>query len=75
MKETFIDGNNISNDEYINLLIDEISKQTKGYDKCISEMEVLEEKYNSNNLKQKKIMETYNKMTEYIAIKTISSLD
>ena len=72
-KRNFIDGNSISDEEYIDLLLTEVSKQCKGYNKCLDELEILEEKYNSNNLKHKKILDNYNKMSEYIALKTLNN--
>mgnify|MGYP001200480589 CR=1 FL=1 len=69
----FIDGNSVNNDEYIELLVGEVCKQTKGYSKCLEEIEVLEEKYNSNNAKHKKIMDNYNKMCEHIALKIVNN--
>ena len=71
-ERNFIDGHNIVNTEYVDLLISEVAKQSKAYTKCVNEMEVLEEKYNTNNTNHKKFKENYNKMTEYIAMKTIN---
>lgn len=71
-KRNFIDGNCISNTEYIELLISEVSKQTKNYSKCVEEIEILENKYNENNNNFKKFKDNYNKMTEYIALKSIN---
>ena len=71
-KRNFVDGNSISNNDYIELLISEISKQTKNYAKCVDEIEILENKYNENSVKYKKFQENYNKLTEYVALKIIN---
>jgi flagellar biosynthesis chaperone FliJ len=72
-ERNFIDGHSITKTEYIDLLISEVSKQSKAYIKCSNEIEVLEEKYNNNNVKHKKFQDNYNKMTEYIAMNTINN--
>ena len=72
-ERNFIDGHSITKTEYIDLLISEVSKQSKAYIKCSNEIEVLEEKYNNNNVKHKKFQDKYDKMTEYIAMNTINN--
>ena len=70
-QRSFLDGNAVDSEEYIDTLIKEISKSTSKYTKYVEEIDNYDEKYSKLNSKYNKIKANYSKMTEYIALKML----